>query len=404
MEDIRQLSQIDSDMSSGDGLEWQTYESDAWSSEESQRLHSYHCPSCGSEVMAEDSVAALNCVYCGNPLVLSDEFTGMAKPDGIVPFALMKEQAMEKLGGYLKGKMLLPSAFKTGNRIEEINGVYVPFWLFNCATDSDVTYKATRTRTRRRGDYMYTDTMHYRLRRGGNLSFADVPADASLKMDDTLMESIEPFKPSEGKEFTLPYLAGYSAQKADVGIDKCKPRVNARIKNSVEAALRGTISGYATVTQQNSAVRIQHGMVKQVMMPVWMLNTRFKEKDYTFAMNGQTGHFVGDLPCSFLKGAAWFLGIAGIPSLVSWLLMRNSGNSRFLPLVIILSLIAALVTVLVMRGKMKTVKKKKEASNYTVPGSFCLTRSQDIYLYTTTTRTRVANSSQRPGQRPGAHR
>lgn len=395
VDDLHEMNRLNEQVAAGDSLEWEVYNADSWSREEAESLHTYHCPSCGCEVIAEPSVAALTCVYCSNPLVLCDEFTGMAKPDGIIPFALTREMATEKFGKYLKGKLLLPHAFKTMNKVEEINGVYVPFWLFNCSTDSDITYRTTRVNTYRRGDYLITKTKHYLVYRGGDLCFADVPADASEKMDDTLMESIEPFKASENKSFDLPYLSGYSAQKADVSINQCKPRVNARIKNSVEKAFRATVTGYASVTQQQSAVRIQHGAVKQVMMPVWMLNTRFKEKNYTFAMNGQTGRFVGNLPCSFLIAAAWFTGIAGVLSLLSWLLLKSHGNVFYLG--IAFSFIAALVAVLVMRGKMKTVKSKKEAASYTVPGSFRLLRSRDVYLYTTTTRVRVANSNQRRG-------
>lgn len=40
-------------------------------------------------------------------------------------------------------------------------------------------------------------------------------------------------------------------------------------------------------------------------MPVWMLNTKWNGKDFLFAMNGQTGRLVGELPVS--RGRFWVL-------------------------------------------------------------------------------------------------
>ena len=47
------------------------------------------------------------------------------------------------------------------------------------------------------------------------------------------------------------------------------------------------------------------------LLPVWMLHTKWKGKDYLFSMNGQTGKLTGDLPVSWGRFWAYFAGIAG---------------------------------------------------------------------------------------------
>ena len=81
----------------------------------------------------------------------------------------------------MKGKRLLPNLFRSENRISEIKGVYVPFWLF-APTRRHIRYHATRIRTWSDRDYDYTETQHYAILRSGDLSFTHVPVDGSSRM------------------------------------------------------------------------------------------------------------------------------------------------------------------------------------------------------------------------------
>ena len=42
-----------------------------------------------------------------------------------------------------------------------------------------------------------------------------------------------------------------------------------------------------------------------VLLPVWMLNIKYKDKIYPFAMNGQTGKMIGDIPLDKKKAIIW---------------------------------------------------------------------------------------------------
>ena len=295
-----------------DSMCWETSAGVDWQEGEADGLRSYICKSCGGEIVADDTTAATSCPFCGNPVVMSGQVSGYLKPDYVIPFKLDKKAAKEALKKHYSGKKLLPKVFKDENHIDEIRGVYVPFWLFDADADAHIRYKATRVRAWSDSDYNYTETSFFSVVRGGSIGFQRVPVDGSSKMPDNLMESVEPFYFEDAVDFHTAYLAGYLADKYDVDAEAAVPRANERIKSSTADAFAQTVQGYATVTPEATGIHLQNGRAKYALYPVWLLNTTWKGKKYTFAMNGQTGKFVGDLPLD--KGAykKWLFGLAGI--------------------------------------------------------------------------------------------
>ena len=275
---------------------WQTQTESQWTEEETRHLCTFVCNSCGGEIVGDENLAATNCPYCDNPVVMAGRFTGELRPDVVIPFKLDKQQAKNALAKHLQKKPLLPKLFKSQNRIESIQGVYVPFWLFDTDVTANIRYKATRVRHWSDSNYTYTRTSYYSLLRSGGISYDNVPVDGSSKMANELMESIEPFDLSQGVDFQTAYLAGYLADKYDVTADDCKLRANDRIRTGTEEAFAATTVGYATVFPEHTNIRLKDSRVRYALLPVWMLTTRYQDKLYTFAMNGQTGKMVGDLP------------------------------------------------------------------------------------------------------------
>ena len=272
-------------------------------------LRSYVCKSCGGEITGDSSTAATACPYCGNPVVMMEQFSGQLKPDLVIPFKLDKKAAIAALKKHYEGKRLLPKVFKDENHLQEIQGVYVPVWLFDAQADADVRYKATQVRTWSDSRYDYTQTSHFALIRSGKLGFTQIPVDGSTKMDDTLMESIEPFDASQAVPFQTAYLAGYLANKYDVDAQASIGRANERIKKSTEDAFASTTGQYTSVIPDFSSIRLENGQTRYALYPVWLLNTKWNGKTYTFAMNGQTGKLVGDLPMDKAAYNKWFFGI-----------------------------------------------------------------------------------------------
>ena len=289
--------------------DWQTNAGGEWQEGETDGMNVYTCQSCGGEIIADETTGASTCPYCGNPVIMTEKFQGTLRPDLVIPFKLDKKAAKEAYYKHIKGRRLLPKAFRKENHIDEIKGIYVPFWLFDADVDADVRYKATKVRMWSDKDYDYTETSYYSVERSGDMSFAFVPVDGSEKMPDDLMESIEPFNIAEAVDFQTAYLSGYLADKYDVSAEKSIERAHVRMKQSAEDVLADTVKGYATVIPENTNVRMSGGRSQYALYPVWILNTTWKGEKYIFAMNGQTGKMTGDLPIDEKIYLKWLAGL-----------------------------------------------------------------------------------------------
>lgn len=320
--EMETLKQFDEELKSepADDMKWETNAGSEWSEGEDGDLATYVCQSCAGEIVCDKTTIATSCPYCDNPVVMKGKVSGMLKPDYIIPFKLDKTAAKSAYENHLKGKRLLPKVFKEQNHIDEIKGVYVPVWLFDAGADAHIRYRATRTRTWSDANYIYTETKYFAVIRGGQIAFERVPVDGSEKMADDLMESIEPYDFSQAVDFQTAYMSGYLADKYDVDAESSIDRANQRIKQSTEDAFRSTVQGYTTVLPEVTSVKLNGGKAKYALYPVWLLNTTYEGQKYTFAMNGQTGKLVGDLPCDKGLFKKWLFGLAGIVSAAALLI------------------------------------------------------------------------------------
>ena len=322
--DLETLKKYDEQLSKeaeqkDDISDWQTDPGKQWQEGETDGMNVYTCKSCGGEIVSDENTGATSCPYCGNPVILTERFRGALRPDMVIPFKLDKKAAKEAYYKHIKGRPLLPKVFRRENHIDEIKGIYVPFWLFDADVATDARYKATKVRTWSDSDYDYTETSYYSVDRSGNMSFVSVPVDGSSRMPDDLMESIEPYKVADAVEFQTAYLSGYLADKYDVDAQQSTDRARERMKESAQDVLRDTVKGYASVIPENTNVRISGGDAKYALYPVWILNTTWRGKKYIFAMNGQTGRMTGDLPVDNGAYTRWLLGLTAVFSIAAYL-------------------------------------------------------------------------------------
>ena len=150
------------------------------------------------------------------------------------------------------------------------------------------------------------------MRRAGSIAFEKIPVDASSKMPDDYMDSIEPYDYTELKPFSTAYLPGFLADKYDVSVEDSRDRANRRCAGSLVNALEKTVTGYASCNETGRSIQLKRGKVHYALLPVWILNTRWEGKDFLFAMNGQTGKLVGNLPVSTKRVIGLFAAIAAL--------------------------------------------------------------------------------------------
>lgn len=279
-------------------------------------VNEYNCKNCGAVLITEPQTSATTCSFCGAGVVLSDRLTGSYAPENVIPFSISKKQAEEAFKKWCKKGLLTPKDFKVADRIKNITGLYVPFWLYDLNGKGELVATCTKVRTYTRGDWIYTQTKYYHVYRKVDLNYLKVPCDASKKMDDAMMDKLEPYSYENLKNFEMPYLAGFIAEKYDYDDEELLPRVKDRVSSYVDQYLRSTISGYTTVHYNRKHINVRKKRSYYSLLPVWMVCYDYKQAEHNFAMNGQTGKIVGKPPISSAKVATWFFGVSGVSFII----------------------------------------------------------------------------------------
>lgn len=267
----------------------------------------YRCPDCGAEIVADEETASTFCVYCGNSAILKNKLSGKFAPNYIIPFKTTKDDAIETFKKLKKGRPLLPNDFVSPTNIEKIRGLYVPFWLYNILASGGISGTATKVTSWTSGDTHYTKTDTYHVSRDGKMSFSSIPVDGSTHFENDMMNSIEPFDYKDMIDYNHAYLSGFLSEKYDVDSEKAFEDAKTRALNSATSELKNSIVGYSSVSITQNNIATENYEHKYALLPVWMVNIKYKDKYYLFAMNGQTGKFIGNMPLSKKKALLYFI-------------------------------------------------------------------------------------------------
>lgn len=356
-------------------------------------MRTYTCPSCGAELICDANTAATCCPYCGNQTVIPGQFSGGLKPEYLIPFRTDKSAAMAALKNHYKGKFLLPKSFADGNHVEEIQGVYVPFWMFDASAEGEMSFEASNTCVQVHGDEEVTKTDFYSVYRSGSMHFEKVPVDASSRMPDGHMDAIEPFDYSELTEFSTAYMPGFLADKYDVEANECGERMQMRCADALGDALSGTVTGYDRKSVTNRSISVHKEGTHYAMLPVWLLATRWKEQNFLFAMNGQTGRLVGDLPVDRKKYWGLFAGLSAILALLTYVIVSLTGDGTMdgftmAALCVILPIFISFLIVTGFRAQLKSVFTAT-AGRYAAGNGLTLTGKRDQYLRSSVSRRKI---------------
>ena len=278
---------------------------------------SYKCDSCGAEIIADDQTAATFCVYCGNTAILQSKLSNEFSPDMVIPFKKTKEEAIEAFKNISKGRPLCPKDFNNEKNIEKIKGVYIPFWLYDINVSGDIVMDGKTVETWTRGDTHYTKTNTYLVTRGGTMDFNKVPVDASTRFDNDIMNTIEPFDYNEMIPYNHAYLSGFYAERYDEESTKVFEEASKRALNSARNLLRDDAKMYSSKMITSDQLVSNETDRKYALLPVWMVNVKYNNKMHIFAMNGQTGEFIGNIPLDKKKAFLYFFMITAITFVVA---------------------------------------------------------------------------------------
>lgn len=268
----------------------------------------YNCPSCGAEIITDDTTTATFCYYCHGPVVLSGKMTGDMRPEYIIPFKIDRDEAKKRFFQWVKRKRFLPKDFVNEKSVEKMCGVYYPYWLSDCTVHGRYSASGKNIRIWIAGDIEYTETKIYDIRREGNIFFDNIKNFAMTGKQVKLATAVQPFNDEEMVEFNMAYLSGFMAEKRTVETDTMSEQLKEQVRDYSKRLLDDTVSGYNMIDSRDVDVTLLDTNWQYILLPVWVLTYISNGKVYYYALNGQTGKAVGELPISKKKLA--FLAVA----------------------------------------------------------------------------------------------
>jgi len=262
----------------------------------------YICPSCGAQIVTDDTTAATFCYYCHNPVVLGGRLEGNYLPDKIIPFSITREAAEKGFEEYIGKKKFVPGAFFNKKQIESMTGVYFPYWLYDVNLQGAMQAEGRNVRVWRSGDTEFTETKFYNVQREGEVELSNLSENALKKANARLAKNMMPYDFSKMKEFKTGYLSGFLAERRDIEKQEVEGKMQQEMRESAERLLRETISGYNSVSVRNTNIVPKKENWSYVLFPVWTITYKAKNgKIYYYSMNGQTGKVSGELPIDYAK-------------------------------------------------------------------------------------------------------
>ncbi len=285
----------------------------------------YECKNCGGEIVTLKTTMATICPYCSEAVSITSKSAGDFRPKMCIPFSKDKEEITKLYKSYVNHSFLTPRKFKEQNTIEKYQGLFAPFYLHTIDDEASHVFEGEKLSSHRRGDDRVTVHSVYELQLDAEAVFERIPTDGSVRIDDKLMEAIEPFDYEGCRDYNPAYMAGFAAEQTDDEEQVLRERALQRAKKSMESKARESFAGYSSLMLKRDSHKIKSHESEYVMLPVWLLNVNYNGKKYTFAVNGQTGKVSGRLPMDKLKLTLLIAGTYLGTSLIAGLIMGLGG-------------------------------------------------------------------------------
>jgi DNA-directed RNA polymerase subunit RPC12/RpoP len=294
----------------------------------------FDCQNCGAKFMVEAEQVKVNCGFCGSKNVNLEAFDHKyIQPIGIVPFYISRFEAEKIFEKWIRRGWFHPNKLKRLAAVEDLHGIYIPFWTYDAHTESEWQGEA---------GYYYYETKMVRINgkmkskqirktrwkyRSGHLThfFDDVLVVASGGLEQKHIERVLPFRLEEMVNFDGRLMVGWESEVYKIEVDEghqvADKIMDHKIRNMCSAQLGGDTQRNLYVDSNKSQQTFKH-----VVLPLWICSYMYNNKIYQFTINGQTGKVNGQKPLSWGKIA--ILILVFVLFLVGVWYLRESGVLR----------------------------------------------------------------------------
>jgi len=294
----------------------------------------FDCQNCGAKFMVEQLKIKVSCGFCGSKNVNVEAFNHQyIQPIGIIPFYVSRDEAEDYFNKWIKRGLFHPRKLKNLAAVEDLHGVYIPFWTFDTHTQAQWSgeagnyyYENVQTRINGRVQNQRVQKINWRYQSGSlNHFFDDILVVGSHGLQQKHIEKILPYRLDEVTNFDPRLMVGWEAEvyqiQLDQGYDIADKIIDYKLRNMCSAQLGGD-------TQRNLHVKSakSNQTFKHIILPVWICSYVYQGKVFHFTINGQTGKVNGKKPISYVKIA--FLILLFILFIVGVWYLRYSGILR----------------------------------------------------------------------------
>ncbi len=285
------------------------------------------CENCGAETLVDAKNTAEFCAFCGSSHILKSDGENTIVPESLIPFKITKENAQKQFKKWISNRCFAPRALKHQYKSDKLSGVYIPFWTYDASTYS--SYSAQR------GTYYYVDVTEWVEQDGerkqvtkkerrtrweytaGDFSkdFDDILIPASKQVKEKLLKRVEPFNLKELVKYQPHYISGFISERYSVDVDagwnSAQLEIKSDLRNGITRKIKGDVVKDLKISTHYEDIKFKH-----VLLPIWISAYKFKDKNYKFLINGQTGEVQGESPVSALKILFTILVLAVVAALI----------------------------------------------------------------------------------------
>lgn len=330
-------------------------------------LEEYYCSNCGASVVAGKDTISTSCLYCDSPVIIKQRLVEEYHPDYIIPFKRTKEEIINHFCS--QRKFLTDTAFFEKENITSITNLYVPYWVVNCDVMGSI--KGTSYGRNKHG------TIYMNFTRMGKMKLANVPADAKTNLNNVYLRGIEPFNYDELVKFEYPYLAGMIAEKYDVSKEEIyKEQLKERIEYAMVEKLLSCGRGYNNPLIESKDIFINKEDYRYVLVPVWFVKLKYKNKNYIFCINDQTKKIAGIYQIGYLKELFLYAIVFALMFLFAFILFSSTGKDMRSLVIVGIAIIFSTGIVYNYISSYKNVKVIN-TTDYIKDGTFELMSSSD---------------------------
>lgn len=282
--------------------------------EEKIEVTTVKCEGCHAVSTFDPKTSSDRCPFCASPLVVQSGTTSrLHKPQYVLPFGFDEKKARENFAQWIKSLWFAPSELKHyADRSGKINGIYLPFWTFDCATQTNYTGQ--------RGTYYYVTESYNTVENGktvtrtrqvqktrwtsasGNVSnvFDDVLIEASTSLRKDKLRALEPWDLKNLVAYNDKYLSGFRTETYQVDVKTGYLKAKERMEPVIESSIRRDIGGDTQMIHYTNST-YKDPSFKHILLPVWLSAYRYNNKVYQILINARTGAVQGERPYSAAK-------------------------------------------------------------------------------------------------------